>query len=111
MNQEQPSWYNEAIEREIDYIVIVYEKAEGFVFCPSNLEYPFRVGGDYGGNFPTNAEGALNHYHKYFNKAFSERVSWFIKYVEKVARNKDFSLDDLQIDSRSLRVIKGKWPW
>ena len=111
MNQPIPTWHQEAIERGIDYIVIVYEKAEGFVFCPSNLEAPFRVGGDYDGSFPTNATGALDHYLTYINPAFKDRVSWFIKFVERVVRNEDFSLDDLKLNSHPVRIIKGRWPW
>ncbi|BDM83718.1 hypothetical protein [Acaryochloris marina] len=111
MTNQKPTWHEEAISKGIDYIVIVYEKAEGFVFCPSNLEYPFRVGGDYDGNFPTNAEGALIHYRDYLNPAYQERISWFIEFVDKLNRSEDFSLDDLNIESHNLRVIKGRWPW
>ena len=111
MKNYKPAWYKQAKEQGIDYIVIVYEKAEGFIFCPSNLEYPFRVGGDYNGNYPTCAQGALTHYTHYLNKAFTDRLSWFLPFVEKVANDEDFSLDDLELYNHSVRVIKGKWPW
>jgi hypothetical protein len=111
VENQKPTWHQEAIAQGIDYIIIVYEKAEGFVFCPSNLENPFRVGGDYNGSFLTNAAGALDHYHKYLNPAFKDRISWFIEFVEKVARNEDFSLDDLKRKSHPVRIIQGLWPW
>lgn len=111
MQKPKPTWQRQAEERGIDYIVIVYGKAEGFVFCPSNLEHPFRVGGDYGGSFPTNAEGALSHYNSYLNQAYTDRIAWFIPFVEKAARGEDFSLDDLGLDSRAVQIIKGRWPW
>lgn len=111
MKKQIPTWHQEAIAQGIDYIIIVYEKAEGFVFCPGNLETPFRIGGDYDGSFPTDAVGALEHYHKYLNPAFKDRISWFIKFVEKVARNEDFSLNDLKQKSYPVRIIKGRWPW
>ena len=107
----QPTWYTEAIEREIDYVVLVYGKAEGFVFCPSNLEKPFRVGGDYDGNMPTTAEGAIEHYTRWLNQAYIEDVSWFMKFVRKVSANEDFSLNDIEIEERKLLTISGKWPW
>jgi len=111
LKRKPPTWHSQALERRIDYIVLVYEKAEGFVFCPSNLDQPFRVGGDYGGNWSTTAEGALQHYQGYFNQAFKQRVAWFIPFVEKVANGRDFSLDDLCIEQRQLRLIQGRWPW
>ena len=106
-----PTWHTDALDKGIDYIVLVYEKAEGFVFCPSNLKYPFRVGGDYDGNLSTTAQGALSHYKSFFNNAFQDRVDWFIEFVLKVHNGEDFSLRDLEIERRKLRVIKGKWPW
>ena len=111
MQKNNPTWFRQAKARGINYIIIVYEKAEGFVFCPSNPELPFRVGGDYDGSFPTNAKGALSHFENGLNKAFTERIAWFIPFVEKVMHGEDFSLDDLEIDTRTLQMIKGKWPW
>ncbi len=106
MKEYKPTWHKEAKEQGINCIVIVYEKAEGFIFCPSNLEYPFRVGGDYEGNHPANAQDALKHYNIFLNKAFTDRIAWFIPFVEKVARKEDFSLDALKLDSRSVKIIK-----
>ncbi len=111
MASKKPKWHTEAIDQGIDYIVLVYGKAEGFVFCPSNFELPFRVGGDYDGNFPTTAEGALSHFNSYFNKAYLEEVRWFIKYVNKIKNSEDFSLSELEVEKRKLRVISGRWPW
>ncbi len=111
MSDQFPTWHKEALEQGIDYIVLVYEKAEGFVFCPSNLEKPLRVGGDYDGNHPVTAEGALMHYNGYFNKAFKGRVEWFVPYLRNIERGVDFSLKDLEIEERGLRVIRGRWPW
>lgn len=107
----EPKWHTEAKSQNIDYIILVYGKAEGFVFCPSNLESPFRVGGDYDGNFPVTAKGALEHYSRYLNKAYRDELRWFIKYVNKVNQDEDFSLSDLEIEKRQLRVISGRWPW
>ncbi|MBD2392792.1 hypothetical protein H6G11_00790 [Cyanobacterium aponinum FACHB-4101] len=106
-----PTWYQEAIARGIDFIVIVYEKAEGFVFCPSNLETTFRVGGDYDGSFYTNGEGALRHYYNCLNPAFEEKIAWFIPFVNKIVNKEDFSLDDLTLNHHPIRIIKGRWPW
>lgn len=111
MKKQLPTWHSQAIKREIDYIVIVYVKAEGFVFCPSNIEQPFRVGGDYNGSFPVNALGALKYFNNSLHEAYNDQVSWFIEFVNKVLDNEDFSLDDLQIATRSLKIIKGRWPW
>jgi hypothetical protein len=106
-----PTWHLEAIEQGLHFIVLVYEKAEGFVFCPTNLECPFRVGGDYNGNLPTSAEGALNYLNSHFHSAFHDRIEWFIPFLNKVAQRDDFSLVDLQLETRSVRLIKGPWPW
>ncbi|MBF2054264.1 MAG: hypothetical protein IGS03_12505 [Candidatus Sericytochromatia bacterium] len=106
-----PTWHQEALAQGIDYIVLIYEKAEGFAFCPSRLDTPFRVGGDYDGNFITTAEGALDYYERFFHKAFIGRIQWFIPYLHKVHAAEDFSLQDLKLKERKLRVIKGRWPW
>lgn len=111
MGDQLPTWHCEAVDQGIDYIVLVYEKAEGFVFCPGNLEKPFRVGGDYDGSWPTTAQGALMHYNGYFNSAFRDRIEWFIPFVRKVAAGDDFSLLDLHLERHKLRVISGRWPW
>jgi hypothetical protein len=111
MTAKLPSWHREANELGIDYLVLVYEKAEGFVFCPRNRPLPFRVGGDYGGNFEVTADGALDHYERCFNRGFDARVAWFIPFVRRVAKNQDFSLRDLKLESRTVKVIRGKWPW
>lgn len=106
-----PHWHRQALQRDIDFIVLVYCKAEGFVFCPKNLARPFRVGGDYGGNFEANAQQALDHYQRYFNRAFAQQVDWFIPYVHKVLHGVNFGLDALQIERRQLKTIRGRWPW
>ena len=111
MNKENPTWHQDAIDLGIDYVIVVYTKAEGFVFCPSNLERPFRVGGDYGGNFPTDAVGALGHFNGYFNQAYNDDVRWFIEFVQMIIDGRDFSLSDLKIEQRQLKIIKGRWPW
>ena len=113
MNNELPSWNREALEQGIDYIILVYGKAEGFVFCPSNLEKPFRVGGDYDGNWHVTADGALEYCQKYLHKAYNEPVLWFVPYIEMILDDQDFSLSELEkdIEQRDLRVIKGRWPW
>jgi len=111
MENNNPTWHKEAIVQNIDYVVLVYCKAAGFVFCPKNLETPFRVGGDYDGCFPLNAVGALNHYDKYFNRTYKDDVKWFIKFVHKVRSGVDFSLTELEIEKRNLEVISGHWPW
>ncbi|MCC2607423.1 hypothetical protein [Planctobacterium marinum] len=106
-----PTWHKEAILDGINYIVLIYEKAEGFAFCPISLEFPFRVGGDYGGNLPVSASGALEHYHRYLNEHFKDRIKWFFPYLEMVHNKKDFSLQALDISGRGLNVIRGEWPW
>ncbi|HPI96639.1 MAG TPA: hypothetical protein PK055_10850 [Gammaproteobacteria bacterium] len=111
MTERTPTWHKEAKQKEISFIVLVYGKAEGFVFCPDNLEKPFRVGGDYDGNWPVTAQGALRHIDGYFNNAFRDKIEWFIPFVRKVINNQDFSIRDLKLDKKGLKVIKGKWPW
>lgn len=106
-----PTWHTEAVAKGIDYIVVVYGKAEGFVFCPTNLEKPFRVGGDYDGNMATDAKGARYYFDRWFNKHFLDQVTWFIPFVDKAVRGEDFSLKDLDIEERNLRIISGRWPW
>jgi len=63
------------------------------------------------GSFPTNAEGALRHYHSCLNSAFEERIAWFIPYVDKIVNKEDFSLNDLGLDHHPVKIIKGRWPW
>ncbi|EAZ89946.1 hypothetical protein [Crocosphaera chwakensis] len=112
MNLFTPTWHLEALKDEINYIVLVYEKAEGFVFCPTNLHKPFRVGSNYDGNYPTDAAGAFSYYRSSFNQAFLNRVDWFIPFLQKIEQAEDFSLDDLQFSMRPyLRLLKGSWPW
>ncbi len=111
MSESLPTWHKQALERGINYIVIVYSKAEGFVFCPSNLEQPFRVGGDYHGCCECNAEGALYHYHNYLNEAYRDQIAWFIPYVRRVGQNEDFSLDEMNLNKRKVSIIEGDWPW
>ncbi|MEM8604244.1 MAG: hypothetical protein AAGF24_10465 [Cyanobacteria bacterium P01_H01_bin.121] len=111
MADQLPTWHIEALEQGIDYIILVYQKAEGFVFCPSNLEHPFRVGGDYDGSLSTTAQGAFRHYHDFLNDAFRDRIEWFIEFVLKVNNGEDFSLNELEIEKRNLNIIKGQWPW
>lgn len=118
MQKKIPTWHAEAVQRGIDYIILWYTKADGFVFCPSNLQEPFRVDGDYNGSMPTNAMGALRYYEdmlKPHNRTrspdFVDRVSWFIEFLNKIIESKNFSLDDLQLETREVKIIKGRWPW
>ena len=111
MNKNLPTWHKEALAEGIDYILLVYGKAEGFVFCPSNLELPFRAGGDYGGNWHVSAEGALHYCQNHLHSAYKKDVLWIVKYIEKIINNQDFSLSALEIDKRNLKIIKGRWPW
>lgn len=111
MNTFRPTWHEQALDEGIDYIVIVYSKAEGFVFCPSNLDLPFRVGGDYGGNFEVTAEGALDHFNNYLNEAYRDQIAWIIPFVRRVIQQQDFSLDEMKLDDRKVSIIKGRWPW
>jgi len=107
----EPTWHREAKELGLRYIVITYGKAEGLAFCPQNLEKPFRVGGDYDGNWPVTPEGALEHMERWFNRYFIDNVEWFLPYIEKVANGVDFSLDDLKLDDRRVMLVHGPWPW
>jgi hypothetical protein len=111
MDKASATWHREATERGINFIVLIYSKAEGFVFCPTNWEYPFRLQGDYDGSLPTTAEGALSYWHEALHPAYGDRVAWFIPFLEKIVKGEDFSLDELDLDNRSVRLIKGKWPW
>ena len=113
MNKNLPTWHTQALEQGIDYIVLVYGKAEGFAFCPSNLEKPFRNGGDYDGNWHVTAEGALEYCQKYLHKAYKEYVLWIVPFIEMIIDGEDFSLSELdyEIKRRDLRIIKGRWPW
>lgn len=118
MEQLTPTWHREALERGIDYIILVYHKADGFVFCPSNLLQPFRVEGDYDGSVPIDAVGALAYYERMLaphnrkrSPDFTERVTWFVEFLQKILRHEDFSLDDLQLDRRAVEIRKGRWPW
>lgn len=118
MERQVPTWHREALERGIDFIILAYDKADGFVFCPSNLEKPFRVDGDYDGSRPVDAAGALRYYNSMLeqynmtrNPNFVGRVSWFSEFLHKIVANEDFSLDDLQLETRAVLVRKGPWPW
>ena len=111
MSSETPRWHREALERHIDWIVLTYSKAEGFVFCPTNLELPFRVGGDYDGSFPVSAEGALRYIERNLHPAYVDEVVWIAPFIQRIVNDEDFSLDELQLSSRKVRLIRGKWPW
>ncbi len=118
MEKKIPTWHKEAIERGVDFIVLVYHKADGFAFCPSNLKAPFRVEGDYNGSIPTNALGSLRYYENMLehhnrsrNPDFVDQVSWFIEFLNKIIEKIDFSLDDLKLETREVKIIKGLWPW
>ncbi len=111
MQDPSTTWHRDAIDRGIDYIVLTYDKAEGLVFCPTHTDHLFRIGGDYDGAFPVTAEQALAYFQTEFNPVFVDRVQWFIPWLEKITRGEDFSLDDLQLDTRNVRLITGKWPW
>ncbi|NBD31881.1 MAG: hypothetical protein GVY17_02630 [Cyanobacteria bacterium] len=97
-----PTWHIQALERKINFIVLLYEKAEGFVFCPTNLDYPFRVGGDYDGCLPTTATHAFSYLKIGFNSYFQARVKWFVPFLEKIVQGENFSLDDLELDNHSV---------
>jgi hypothetical protein len=118
MEKQIPTWHREALERKIDHIILWYTKADGFVFSPSNLEAPFRVEGDYNGSIPTNAVGALRYYEEMLtphnrtrSPEFVGQVSWLIEFINKIIEKKDFSLDDLQLETRQVEIRKGRWPW
>lgn len=112
MSDLLPTWYQQAQTRQIDFIVLLYEKAEGFVFCPTNLTQPCRIGGDYDGSYPCNATTALSYYDNSFNPNFNDRVEWFIPFLTKIKSGIDFSLDDLQLSQHpKIRLITGNWPW
>ncbi|WP_309383164.1 hypothetical protein [Cerasicoccus frondis] len=111
MSSLRPTWNREAIDRGLHFIVLFYEKADGFVFCPSNLDKPFRVGGDYDGNWPVAAEHGCEYLQMRLNQHFRERVEWFIPFSEKVVAGVDFSLDDLPLAEHSVRLVHGEWPW
>ena len=98
MSKNLPTWHTEAIAQGIDYIVLFYGKAEGFVFCPSNLELPFRVGGDYNGNWPISAKYALEYSQKYLHISFNNEFNWMTEFIEKIINNQDFSLSELEIE-------------
>ena len=103
--------YRQATARGLHYIVLVYEKADGFVFCPTNAERPFRVGGDYDGCLPVSASHGLDYLKHHLRSPLRERAGWFIPFAEKIVRGEDFSLDDLQLETRTVRLIHGQWPW
>lgn len=113
MSQTLKTWQREAIEKGINFIVLYYDKADGLIFCPTNLEHPFRLGGDYNGCLPTTAGGALSYFK--FNprpgSALVDRVEWFLPFLEMMVRGEDFSLEDLHLETRSVRIIKGEFPW
>lgn len=111
MDPVDSQWYREANTRGLHYIVLVYEKAEGFVFCPTDAEHPFRVGGDYDGCRPVNAAQGLDYLKRSLQWAYRQRAEWLIPFAERIARGENFSLDDLQLETRKVRLIHGQWPW
>lgn len=118
MAKQIPTWHREAKERKIDHIILWYTKADGFVFSPGNLQEPFRVDGDYNGSIPTTATGALRYYEDMLqphNRArspdFVNHIAWFIEFLNKIIESTDFSLGDLQLETREVKIIKGTWPW
>jgi len=109
--KREPRWLIEARARGIDFIVLVYEKAEGFVFCPTDPEHLFRVGGDYNGAYPVTATSARRYLDRDVNRAFHDRVMWFSPFLDKILAGEDFSLDDLDLEHRRARTLEGRWPW
>ncbi len=106
-----PTWYDEAKQQNIDFIVFVYNRNEGFAFCPTNLEKPFFCGGDDYAHGLVTAEIALDIYYNDMGRELRKTISWFSKYIEKVYLGEDFSLEELEIQKHNLRTISGKWPW
>jgi len=111
MDISDTRWHREAVDRGLHYIVMVYEKVEGFVFCPTDTEHPFRVGGDYDGCLPVDAAVGLDYLKRSLQWAYRERAEWFTPFAERIVRGEDFSLDDLQLETRKVRLIHGRWPW
>lgn len=111
MKNSETQWHRQARAQGLHYIVLVYEKAEGFVFCPTDSQRPFRVGGDYEGCFPTNAAGAKHHVDNWLNPVYRNRVLWFVPFLQAILQGEDFSLADLGLETRRVRLIHGRWPW
>ncbi|GEM_PF-2056190 len=105
-----PTWHKEAKEQGIDYIILFLTKGEGFVFCPSNLEYPFGMGGTHGGTHPVSVDRILNDLREFFHPGFRGEIDWFTPFIEKIVEGVDFSLDDLELEKRRVRIISGDWP-
>jgi hypothetical protein len=111
MEKQNPTWYQDAIDQKIDFIVFIYNRIEGFAFCPSNLEKPFHCGGDDLAHGFVTPEIAFNIYNYDMSRELRDRIFWFAKYIEMVYLEEDFSLKELDLENRDVRVISGKWPW
>ncbi|MFC3192733.1 hypothetical protein ACFODZ_00635 [Marinicella sediminis] len=111
MSKTLPTWHCEALDQGLDYVVLVFNHTAGLVFAPAHLKQPFRVGGGYDGNWPVDAQGALEHIRDDLPKSHRESCSWFIPFVQKVHDQQDFSLHDMGLDKRAVRLIRGPWPW
>lgn len=101
-----PTWHKDAIAQQVQHIIIVYDRAEGLIFKPADLEQPFRIGGTDCGGYPMDAMATLYEYEHNFPKSHQRMAAWFIPFVEKVANLEDFSLNDLQVEQRSLKMFR-----
>jgi|GEM_PF-2904670 len=66
-----PTWHREATAPGLHHIVLVYEKAEDLVFCPTHRDRPFRGGGDDDGHGATTAAGAMSYLNPGFMRSFA----------------------------------------
>lgn len=103
-----PTWHQEALEQNIGYIVLAYNKADGFIFCPDHLARPFGVGGAHGGSYDVTTEIAVDHFEKFFLKR--GELKWFYPFLGRVYFKEDFSLSELNLEKRQVLILaRGRW--
>lgn len=99
-----PTWHREAKAQGLRHIVICSNMSKGLIFAPSDLNYPFLVGGGHQGAMPVSSKLALGYIEENLMNPFFRQPDWFFSYVVKVNNHIDFSLTDLKLDQRDVRI-------
>lgn len=81
MTTELPTWHTDGTAAQIDFVVFVYNRSDGFAFCPTNLPLPFFCGGDGYAHGPLSAESGLGFYQHDMSRQLRKQIGWFVKYM------------------------------
>jgi hypothetical protein len=90
-----PAYVREARKRKIKDLCLHYNKANGLIFRIADFDFPFFVGGDYDGAYPTTAKDAWSIATKEGGDSNFTCVEWFLPFLERIAAGQEISFDSL----------------